>query len=60
VKDAIEEGVLPARRLVSYNKLLRENERVAARTDARLAAERARQGKHQWKLMMAESNKPRP
>jgi len=60
VKDAIEEGRLPARRLVSYNKLLRENERIAARTDARLAAERVRQGKHQWKLMMAESNTPRP
>jgi ribosome biogenesis GTPase len=60
VKDAIEQGALPARRLVSYNKLLRENERIAARTDARLAAERARQGKHQWKLMMAESGKARP
>jgi ribosome biogenesis GTPase len=60
VKDAIESGELPARRLVSYDKLLRENERIAARTDSRLAAERARQGKHQWKLMMAESNKPRP
>lgn len=60
VKDAIEEGLLSARRLVSYNKLLRENERIAARTDARLAAERARQAKHQWKLMMAESGKPRP
>ncbi|MFC4147962.1 ribosome small subunit-dependent GTPase A [Micromonospora mangrovi] len=60
VKEAIAVGLLPARRLVSYNKLLRENERIAARTDARLAAERARQGKHQWKIMMAESNKPRP
>ncbi|MFG1811851.1 ribosome small subunit-dependent GTPase A [Streptomyces sp. NPDC049040] len=60
VKDAIEEGRIPARRLVSYQKLLRENERIAARSDARLAAERARQGKHQWKLMMAESGKPRP
>jgi ribosome biogenesis GTPase len=60
VKDAIEQGLLPARRLVSYNKLLRENKRIAARSDARLAAERAREGKHQWKLMMAESGKPRP
>ncbi|MFF0723834.1 ribosome small subunit-dependent GTPase A [Streptomyces sp. NPDC004134] len=60
VKAAIEDGLLPARRLVSYNKLLRENERIAARSDARLAAERARQGKHRWKLMKAESGKPRP
>lgn len=60
VKQAIEQDLLPARRLASYHKLLRENERIAARTDARLAAERARQGKHQWKLMMAESGKPRP
>ena len=40
VAEAIEAGVLPARRLESYRKLIRENEWAAARTDARLRAER--------------------
>jgi ribosome biogenesis GTPase / thiamine phosphate phosphatase len=42
VVAAIEAGSLPARRLESYRKLLRENERLAARTDARLRAEQKR------------------
>jgi ribosome biogenesis GTPase len=42
VRAAIEAGELPARRLASYRKLLRENAWAASRTDARLRAERAR------------------
>ncbi|MGK5532186.1 ribosome small subunit-dependent GTPase A [Streptomyces sp. URMC 129] len=40
VRAAIEAGELPERRLASYRKLLRENAWAAARTDARLRAER--------------------
>lgn len=43
VLAAIEDGSLPERRLDSYRKLRRENERLAARTDARLRAEKRRQ-----------------
>lgn len=39
VLAAIADGSLAERRLDSYRKLLRENERLAARTDARLRAE---------------------
>lgn len=42
VRAAIEDGMLPQRRLDSYRKLLRENARIAARTDARLRAEQLR------------------
>ncbi len=42
VLAAIEDGSLPVRRLESYRKLLRENQRLAARTDARLRAEQKR------------------
>jgi ribosome biogenesis GTPase len=45
VLAAVEDGSLPARRLESYRKLLRENERLAARTDARLRAEQKRRFK---------------
>lgn len=45
VLAAVEDGTLPARRLDSYRKLLRENEWIASRTDARLAAERRRRWK---------------
>lgn len=38
VVAAIADGTLPERRLDSYRKLLRENTRLAARTDARLRA----------------------
>ncbi|MFC4907660.1 ribosome small subunit-dependent GTPase A [Actinomadura gamaensis] len=41
VQEAIGAGDLPRRRLDSYRKLLRENDWIAARTDARLRAERA-------------------
>ena len=39
VLAAIGDGTLPERRLDSYRKLLRENTRLAARSDARLRAE---------------------
>ncbi len=39
VTEAIETGALPERRLESYRKLLRENRRIVAKTDARLRAE---------------------
>ena len=41
VLAAVESGELPLRRLLSHRKLSRENEWAAARTDARLRAERA-------------------
>ncbi|WUI03232.1 ribosome small subunit-dependent GTPase A [Spirillospora sp. NBC_00431] len=47
VLAAIEDGVLPRRRLDSYHKLLRENEWAATRTDARLRAERD----NRWKTI---------
>ncbi|GAA4798565.1 ribosome small subunit-dependent GTPase A [Actinomycetospora chlora] len=40
VAAAGDAGTLPARRLAAYRKLVREDEWAAARTDARLAAER--------------------
>lgn len=46
VQAALADGTLPQRRMDSYLKLQRENEWIASRTDARLAAERARV----WKL----------
>ncbi|MFF9117855.1 ribosome small subunit-dependent GTPase A [Streptomyces massasporeus] len=39
VLAAIDSGELPERRLESYRKLLRENQRIVAKTDARLRAE---------------------
>ncbi|MFE2042227.1 ribosome small subunit-dependent GTPase A [Streptomyces sp. NPDC059477] len=39
VQEAIDSGALPARRLESYRKLLRENQRIVAKTDARVRAE---------------------
>ena len=56
VLAALADGSLPERRLESYRKLLRENERIAARTDARLAAERLKV----WKQRTRESRAPRP
>lgn len=47
---AIDDGSLPERRLESYRKLLRENERLAARTDARLRAEMRRDWKQRQAL----------
>ena len=56
VLAALADGTLPERRLESYRKLLRENERIAARTDARLASERQRV----WKQRSRAARAPRP
>ncbi|PWI14587.1 ribosome small subunit-dependent GTPase A [Streptomyces sp. Act143] len=50
VLDAIEDGRLPERRLESYRKLIRENQRIVAKTDARVRAELRRE----WKKRGAE------
>ncbi|RSS41198.1 ribosome small subunit-dependent GTPase A [Streptomyces sp. WAC07061] len=50
VLAAVAEGALPERRLDSYRKLLRENQRIVAKTDARLRAELARD----WRMKSAE------
>ncbi|MFJ8859189.1 ribosome small subunit-dependent GTPase A [Streptomyces sp. NPDC102451] len=50
VLGAVEDGSLPERRLDSYRKLLRENHRIAAKTDARLRSETLRE----WKRRGAE------
>jgi ribosome biogenesis GTPase len=41
VRAAIDSGLLPERRLISFHKLQREMVWIASRTDARLRAERA-------------------
>lgn len=50
VLAAIEDGSLPERRLESYRKLLRENRRIVAKTDARLRKEILKD----WKRLGAE------
>ncbi|MEU1528887.1 ribosome small subunit-dependent GTPase A [Streptomyces fagopyri] len=50
VLTAVESGALPERRLDSYRKLLRENQRIVAKTDARLRSEIRRD----WKRKGAE------
>ncbi|MCX4642341.1 MULTISPECIES: ribosome small subunit-dependent GTPase A [unclassified Streptomyces] len=50
VLAALDDGTLPPRRLDSYRKLLRENQRLAARTDARLRDEMRRV----WKMRGAQ------
>nr|WP_051722749.1 ribosome small subunit-dependent GTPase A [Streptomyces albus] len=47
---ALDAGTLPQRRLDSYRKLIRENEWIASRTDARLRSERRRVWKQQQAL----------
>ncbi|MGW2745007.1 ribosome small subunit-dependent GTPase A [Streptomyces sp. NPDC001450] len=39
VRAAVDSGVLPVRRLDSYRKLMRENQWIVAKTDARLRSE---------------------
>ncbi|MFJ9862812.1 ribosome small subunit-dependent GTPase A [Streptomyces sp. NPDC101165] len=39
VRAAVDSGALPVRRLDSYRKLMRENQRIVAKTDARLRSE---------------------
>lgn len=51
VLAALADGTLPQRRMDSYLKLRRENEWIAARSDARLAAERLRKWKTITKSM---------
>ncbi|MEU3301429.1 ribosome small subunit-dependent GTPase A [Streptomyces sp. NPDC006678] len=50
VLAAVADGSLPERRLDSYRKLLRENQRIVAKTDARVRAEIRRD----WKQKHAE------
>ncbi|MFH8344167.1 ribosome small subunit-dependent GTPase A [Streptomyces sp. NPDC018045] len=50
VLSAVDSGALPQRRLESYRKLLRENERIVAKTDARLRAEIRREWKQKQAL----------
>ncbi|MCX5400614.1 ribosome small subunit-dependent GTPase A [Streptomyces sp. NBC_00102] len=50
VAAAIEDGSLSVRRLDSYRKLLRENQRIVAKTDARVRTEILRE----WKRRGAE------
>jgi ribosome biogenesis GTPase len=50
VLAAVEDGELPVRRLESYRKLLRENQRIVAKTDARMRAEIRKE----WKRRGAE------
>ncbi|MGW7605885.1 ribosome small subunit-dependent GTPase A [Streptomyces sp. NPDC054766] len=50
VLTALDSGELPERRLESYRKLLRENQRIVAKTDARVRAEIRRD----WKRKGAE------
>lgn len=45
VRAAVDAGTIPAERLGSYHKLLRESEVAAAKTDARLRAEEERKRK---------------
>lgn len=50
VLGALEDGSLPERRLDSYRKLIRENQRIVAKTDARVRSEILRD----WKRKGAE------
>jgi len=50
VLEALALGTLPERRLDSYRKLLRENQRIVAKTDARVRADIRRE----WKRRGAE------
>ncbi|MFE0132606.1 ribosome small subunit-dependent GTPase A [Streptomyces sp. NPDC059037] len=50
VLAALEDGTLPERRLDSYRKLMRENQRIVAKTDARVRADMRRV----WKMRGAE------
>lgn len=50
VRSALDAGELPERRMESYRKLMRENQRIVAKTDARLRAEI----KRDWKRKGAE------
>ncbi|GGT17943.1 ribosome small subunit-dependent GTPase A [Streptomyces purpureus] len=53
VLAALADGTLPERRLDSYRKLLRENRRIVAKTDARLRTELLKD----WKRKAAEGRR---
>ncbi|ONH26624.1 ribosome small subunit-dependent GTPase A [Pseudofrankia asymbiotica] len=53
VLAAVDDGTMPARRLASYRRLLRENAHMAARGDARLRAEQERQ----WRTISKEQRR---
>jgi ribosome biogenesis GTPase len=55
VLEALADGLVTQRRLDSYRKLLRENEWIASRTDARLRAER----KKEWRAVVKGSQEAR-
>ncbi|BAJ27814.1 MULTISPECIES: ribosome small subunit-dependent GTPase A [Kitasatospora] len=57
VRAALADGTLPERRWESFLKLQRENDWIAARTDARLRAERAR---HRKQLTKSTRSRPKP
>ncbi len=62
VQEAVASGTLPERRLHSYRKLLRENQRIVAKTDVRLRAEIRRDWKQKQALgrhMMERKRGPR-
>ncbi len=59
VLAAVESGMLPERRLHSYRKLLRENTRLAARTDARLRAQQRKLFKQRQELGRHQSERKR-
>ncbi|MEU9287146.1 ribosome small subunit-dependent GTPase A [Streptomyces sp. NPDC048275] len=59
VIEAIEDGMLSQRRLDSYRKLLRENEWIASRSDARLRQDRLKALKAQGKEGMANMHAKR-
>lgn len=50
VLGAVEAGALPPRRLESYRKLVRENQWIVAKTDARARAEMKREWKRRGAL----------
>ncbi|WP_208035160.1 ribosome small subunit-dependent GTPase A [Streptomyces cyanogenus] len=50
VRSAVESGELPQRRLESYRKLVRENQWIVAKTDARVRAELKRDWKRKGAL----------
>lgn len=52
VVAAVESGTLPAQRLASFHKLVRESEVAAMKTDARLRAEEKRKWKITYKSAM--------
>ncbi|MFD9435783.1 ribosome small subunit-dependent GTPase A [Streptomyces sp. NPDC060002] len=49
VRAAVEDGELPPRRLESYHKLVRENQWIVAKSDARMRADI----RHDWKRKQA-------